>query len=236
MPQIIIPDPPVWQLGVYANGYLQQMDEMPPQGPIFQVNLAQGSTNSNGFTSNSIDTSNCNFLGALVSQSTGSATITLTDSNSNTWIGRTVYQSPGGATLKMWHVFNPTVGTGHTFTTSGTGNFASLFVIGFSGLTAGFQTGTDSGAHATSTTIQPGSITPSNSPALVLSGWAGRGGTLTGVDSSFVIPTGGTVTFSASHHYGGSFAYLIQSTAAAVNPTWTEGTSEGVVANIAAFQ
>lgn len=91
--------------------------------------LIQGSTNSNGFTSTSINTTGADeiifFVGA------NDNTPTVSDSNSNTWsaIGNTLV----GDNIAAFHCHNPTVGAGHTFTVTATSKSPCIAVIAISG-------------------------------------------------------------------------------------------------------
>jgi hypothetical protein len=98
-----------------------------------------------------------------------------------------------------------------------------------------FQTGTDSGAtSSSSTTIQPGSITPSGSSLII---------TTVGVESTGTgsINLGFTITdqigYAAGNNIGGASAYLIQTSGSVINPTWTMGSGVlAITAAIAAFK
>lgn len=149
----------------------------------------------------------------------GSGNSAPTDTYSNTWSTLTV--ESGGINAVYWYAF-PTsgqVGTGHSFTAN-VSNAAAQFAA-FSGTV---QTGYDqfNGGSNTSAsdTFQPGSITPSANGALVLSGMCyntwNMGAT---VDSGLTITTSNTIT--GGYYFGAALAYLVQSTAAAINPTWT---------------
>lgn len=203
---------------------------------------------ANGGTSASVNTSGANFLVGMITSFAGAAAPTYSDGTTgcanpcNTWTALTTYTGNSRQQIQIFYSQNPTVGSGHTCKASAvTNSFSTCFLMAFSGmLTSGvFQAGTDSGAHnaGLTSTIAPGSITPGSSPALVVSGYEGdQSFNLTSVGSSFIIPTSGTVNFLASNWFGGSMAYLIQSTAAAVNPTWQDGGNDNLIANIAAFQ
>ena len=210
----------------------------------FANHTAQGSSTGNGFTTTAYDSTagSCNFLVVLVTFQGGAATPTLSDSQSNTWNALTAYDGgASGVKILIEYAFNPSLSASHTFSVTGSSNFPSIFVEGFSGMltTSGvFQAGTDSGAHqaaSVGTTIQPGSITPGNSPALVVTGFCS-----TNVNAAPTVNSGFTrsdsITITGGQHYGGSFAYLIQSTAAAVNPTWTQTITPAMTTDIAAFQ
>lgn len=69
----------------------------------------------------------------------------------------------------------------------------------------------------TDTSIQPGSITPAQGGELILSGTQVYSASAPTIDSGFTI----VANLAGSASYGGGLAYLEQSAAAAVNPTWS---------------
>ena len=205
----------------------------------FANHYAQKSTDSNGFTTTAYDSTagSCNFLVVLVVSYAGATEPTLTDNQSNTWQPLTPYTNSGNGRVHIRYAFNPTLSASHTFTLNGVATYPAIFIAGFSGMlttSSVFQSGTDSGANLTGTTIQPGSITPGNSPALVVSGVVAGSAQTFSINSGFTISD--QLILVGGQSYGGGFAYLIQSSAAAVNPTWTVGSSAALTTDIAAFQ
>ena len=170
-------------------------------------------TGSN-FTTGSINTTGATLL--VANNSNFGGTPGISDSYNNTWIPFT--QRGGNNAQRMHYCINPVVGTGHTFTVTD-GNVGSLQVAAFSGVTGVLPFDQASGAaSAGSSTAQPGSLTPANANSLMICGLGFQNaGTLSGINSGFTI----TDTSPASGIYGGSLAYLIQTTAVAENPTWT---------------
>ena len=126
-----------------------------------------------------------------------------TDSNSNTWTPLTEYN--GVERIRGYYVLSPTVGSGHTFTNNNATN--SLFAVAAYSGVASFDQESGSGTNV------PGSITPSADNALLLTGLAcGLGATHT-IDSGFTV-------FEDTASVG-ALGELIQTSAAAANPTWT---------------
>jgi hypothetical protein len=129
-------------------------------------------------------------------------------------------------------IVSPATSTTHTFTMTGSSsNYPQMAVEAFSGQPIGCSPTTVTYQTVASTTVQPGSITPAFNGALILSGYQGGNVTLT-VDSGF------TITDQLAE--GGGFqssiamAYLIQGTAAPVNPTWTASSSTNGAATLMA--
>lgn len=155
-----------------------------------------------------------------------------TDSSSNTWqYGTAQIDSVPGAQIAYVH--NPTVTSSMTVGMTGDAEEHSPFAYYvFSGSVASgavFDVENGDGTGAT----QPGSITPSQNNSLLIAGIGDENSGGDSVDSGFTglvqIPIVGGVT------YGMAAAYLVQVTAAAINPTWTS--TGGLASNvIAAFK
>jgi len=174
-------------------------------------------------TTASIDTTGASLL--VLVQGSGTD-VTPTDSKSNVWTGATLVTGPDGGLLRVWYVnSSPIVGTGHTFTPGGT--FHSCCVAAFSGFAVTDQQ--SAGASIQTKTIQPGSITPTQNGELIICA-VGDDVDPGTIDSSFTITDQKSLVGGVN--YGSALTFLIQTTAAAINPTWT-GTA---VQNLAAIQ
>jgi len=131
----------------------------------------------------------------------------------------------------MFAKVSPTLSATHTFTctASGAATFMNMFVLAVSGNTG---TPIDVTNHfyanpAPRTSMQPGSITPSLSGELIVTGMAMTNST----DTTAAI-TGGfhaiTIPQSTGNSYFGGMAYFVQPSAGAINPTWSWTTGAGV--------
>jgi hypothetical protein len=148
----------------------------------------------------------------------------------------------GGWGLQFRYISNPTTSGLSTFTATivGSSTFASICSLAFKGSKTSSPLDQENGNTAASgsgTSFQPGSVTPTtNNQALF---------TITG----FVTPAKGSVTVNSSftkqvdidlvgsQHYGMAMAYLIQSTAGALNPTWSGlSNTDALGASIATFK
>lgn len=186
-------------------------------------------------TTTAIDTTGADLLIIAAAHASWGSVGTVSDSKSNTWTALTTRNSDAGS-IRLLYCQNPTVGSGHTFTTTGT--FSSIGAVGFSGSTSSpFDTGRESGAAVNAgTSVQPGSITPSVDGALIISvtSFANEGVTSLTINSGFTeafeLPTG------AGQYYGVALSYLIQTTAAAVNPTITLSATGYGATELAAFK
>ena len=96
-----------------------------------------------------------------------------------------------------------------------------------SGAVLDVQNGNNSGA------TQPGSITPSLNGSLIIAGIADENSGGDSVNDGFSTPLQAPLV--GGQNYGVASAYLVQTTAAAINPTWTS--TGGLTSNvIAAFK
>lgn len=162
---------------------------------------------------------------------------TPTDSKSNTWNELTSYTQTNVRVRLFWSV--PTsVGTSHTFTApadAGPDQVAGvLYMLAFSGGKQTTPNDQQNGANAFDTSLACGSITPSDDDQLIISvyGVNGTGAMPVSVDNGM---TEVYETAFVAGAYGGAIAYKIQTTAAAINPTWTRSDSNGQAATVASF-
>jgi len=198
----------------------------------FVSSVAAGSSYNNNVTTGSADTSGATLLVVVVSTyGTGG---TLTDSNSNTWNALTRRGSAGDAGCQIYYAVNPTVGSGHTFTYSSTAKYPSVAAMAFSGADTSSPFDVQNGANNTTmTTLATGSVTPSEDNELIIAGYGGYSGAVSSIDSGMTIAN--SVAYSANHLAAGS-AYKIQTTATAINATWTIGSASINAAAIATFK
>lgn len=200
--------------------------------PIAQIAKAS-KAGLTGATTDAIDTTGANKLIAVTSSFGDTpCSNSMTDSKSNTWVCD-VQETSGNSKIAIWSVANPIVGSGHTATYTGV-----AVVLSFSAWSNTANANKDvsnSGNNgAGTTTVQPGSITPSADNALVITGVTTNQGS--GFD--WIIASGYTVIHSVDAVGGTNVSlgsdYQIQTTATATNPTWT-GTSAVAAAVIAAY-
>jgi hypothetical protein len=175
---------------------------------------ASASGNNDGFTSGALDTTGANLLIAHVVSAEATTAPTLSDSKGNTWNGLTVRVANGRS--RLFYATSTTVGTGHTFTLTGTDIWGLIQVQAWSGAhpTAPFdlENGSNSGGSP-DVSLQPGSITPSENNCLVVSGIANSlvsGGSYS-IDSGFAISH--QKDFENPINTPGGLAYLVQTTA-----------------------
>lgn len=198
------------------------------------ANAANTGTGSVHAITSAIDTTGADLLIAAGVQVGGGV---MSDSKSNTWteIGPSA-TSAGGQIISLFYVLNPTVGSGHTFDFGGTGAYPTLCVQAWSGSAGGLKDQSNSSASGgLVSSIQPGSITPTQNNELVVtaSGWDQAGNTATD-------PTGYTRTDYIAGvggvNYADQFEYQIQTTATATNPTWNYSGPNNAAVIIASFK
>ncbi len=208
---------------------------------VSSVLLPRGVT---GATSSSIDTTGATLLVmGLAGFQIVANSYTISDSKGNTWTPLTAKDTGAAheARTQLFYVANPTVGTGHTFdwAYAGYGN-ATAAVIAFSDcLTVSpFDQQNGFGTNSEVSTVQPGSITPTedNEVVVVMGGFPNDMNSGSGsINGGFTIAH--QREFGGSNCVGGLMAYLIQTTAAAANPTITAPTgTDPMSAVIASFK
>lgn len=159
---------------------------------------------------------------------------TVTDSNGNTYTALTEYNNSTASAQRLYYCASPVVGSGHTFTVSGSGIFCSFYVSAFSGTAASpFDVENGAGTSSFSSSLQPGSVTPSAANSLIVSGLTIEGTPILAIDSGFSITD--QSPYLPGMTYGGALAYLIQGAASPVNPTWSITGGANATASIAVF-
>ena len=185
-------------------------------------------------TTSGIDTTGANLIILGVSYNTGT-TPTITDSKGNTWTGLTAQAQASNGASRIYYCYNPTVGSGHTFSNSTSGGFSTITVQAWAdALSAPFDQ--ENGAKtAGASTLATGSITPGVDNEVIISHFMFSAAGTASVNSSMTISN--QQNFGAANNYGGALAYKVQTTATAINPTWTSGGgSTGLAATIASFK
>ena len=186
-----------------------------------------------GGTTTAFDTTGADLIVLCVSSYTGTPTVS--DSQSNTWSPLTK-QTEADASSQLYYCASPTTSSAHTFTvSSGSNTYDVLTVSAFSGSGAspfdvqnGAVSALDNGA------IQPGSITPSVNGEMIISGTASFTTHVLSVDSGLTITD--QQLYTSGDCTGGALAYFVQTTAAAINPTWSHSGSNQSSAVIASFK
>lgn len=178
--------------------------------------LITNNTTSSGVTSSEADFTGSDLIIGVLEWYTGDVTPNFSDSLDNVWTLLTPQVNTNGTGLAMYYCVNPNVGPTETFESDN--QYANVAAVGFSGAGSSPFDQTD-GAAGTGGTIQAGSVTPSASGELIIAAVAvGQGSGAISIDSGFTITDSGLF---APAPFGLALAYLIQTSAAPVNPTWT---------------
>lgn len=166
---------------------------------------------------------------------------TVSDSASNTWT-LAIEEIRGGVFVDLYYVYSPSTSTNHTFTCVGTSNACSIAVQAWVRPTGGTAAlDQSSGATTfTATSLSPGSITPLFPSELVVTEGVFES-PITGVTISPIAPAAGGFTITDNQApsgvaQGGAMAYLVQSLAAASNPTWSWTNTTNVAVSQASFR
>lgn len=207
-------------------------------GAIAAVAGAHTSGFANGITTPAICTFSCNLIVIYVA---GDTDFIPSDSKGNTYtrLGIASDTSLSPAASQLSYCLNPTVSAAtvvdHTFT-AGSG-FPVILMAGFSGVrsNSALAANTKTGNHLATTTIQPGSITPTMGDLLISGVGYFETAQSASVNSGFTI-TDQLPSFSGVC-YGGALAYLIAPNASPVNPTWTipPSATAGMASSMADF-
>lgn len=189
-------------------------------------------------TTSGVDTTGANFIAVAIGWfNSGQLTTapSVTDNKSNTFTSLTVRNTGSNLGTVLYYCKSPTVGSGHTFTLNSVA-LSTICAASFSGVDTSSPFDLENGAgNASAASIQPGSITPSANNEIVI----------TSVCSGLIDPfsiNGGFSIAQQSGNGGNTFfpsglAYLIQTSAAAANPTWTSTSGpDQMAAAIASFK
>lgn len=184
---------------------------------------------ANTHTSSAIDTTGANLIIVIIADDAGGGT--LSDSKSNTYT-LDKQSADTGPRVRTYRCLSPTVGTGHTFTLTGSAVYGALMASAWSGAATSSVVDVDNQASSVSTTISTGSVTPTQDNDLLIYG-AGCGPTVNSVDIGTLLQS---VPGVGGVNYGGGVGYQIQTTATTRNPTFTMSASGNNRATIVAYK
>lgn len=185
--------------------------------------IAGSGADTNTIITPAINTTGASLLVVFIARYTLGGAVTLSDSKSNSW---TAGVEIGTATNKLrpYYCFNPTVGSGHTFTAGGTAIFATIAVQAHDLTPTSPNPFDASNAHTQSTgaTNASGTITPGQNNSLIILGYGATAAmSVATVDGSFQISD--ATDYVSSQHFSLAMAYKTQTLAAAIGSTWTRG-------------
>lgn len=158
----------------------------------------------------------------------------------NTWSDALAAATDGASYMHIAYTQAPAhVGSGHTFTIQNPdGGYPSAIVMWFSGSASSPVDQTNGTTFSSNASPQPGSITPGSANELIIAALslnASLSGNAPTVNQSFLTPAKFN-DFSSGNNFGSAASYLIQGSAAAVNPTFSLFAADGGVIQIASFK
>ena len=199
----------------------KKSDAAPPPAAIALVTSGQAQTNGTT-TVSGLNTTGATLL--LVCNAADGGTdgaSVVTDSKSNTWTRINQIANGSGSHASLWYSTPTSVGASHDFSFNGAFGSATM-VQAFSGTaTVSVLDGSaTSNSGSFLGNLQPGSRTPAANGSLLATCLSMQAGTAAEtINSGFTISS--DMSDAGGTRYPGAFAYLIQSTAAPVNPTWS---------------
>jgi hypothetical protein len=197
--------------------------------------IGAASADTFSVTTGAINSTGANFLAAAVADLTTHPGTDPSDSKGNSWTVLTE-TTVSNVRLRLMYAKNATTGSGHTFTASSAeAEFPAAAFAAFANVHTVTPFDVENGGSTSGgTTVQPGSITPGTDHELVLTGVG-----ISGTPSTMSIDGGYTITdevdFNGGVNFGVALAYLVQTSAAATNPTWTGTAVTSYAARIASF-
>lgn len=198
---------------------------------------SKGSVNGSGVTTDVKDTTAADLIVIYIADYAAATANSVSDSKSNTWTPRTAYTSAGTAARgRFFYCQAPATDANHTFTYSGANtNFPSIHVLWASGSKAS-PYDTENGAGGSTSSAQTGSVSPAEDNELLVTGatiWQMATGTPT-IDFSFTVGSFSYIVPGSG--FGGGIGYLVETSAASKNPTWSFTGAVDSVAVIATFK
>lgn len=194
----------------------------------------QATSQSSGIVTSAIDTTGANLL-VVATAFYGDHTLYLSDSKLNSWTYLTVQNNANGGRMQLAYVFNPTVGSGHTFTIASAADYPCVAVMAWSGSVTSPSDQQNGASSTGSAALATGSVTPSEDNEILIAATNVADGGLKTIDLGFTIQD--QIDYNNGNAFGIEIAYLIQTSLAAKNPTWTGSLTEPYFATrIATFK
>ena len=209
--------------GITPNAAINGLTIVSGAGPSLIYVGSNAGILQSSVTTAAIDTTGCDFISVFVSYYSLSLPTgpSVTDSKSNTYTIGTIYSVTNGAAVVEFRCEAPTVGSGHTFTASGTDLYGCIGAIAFTGMASTAFDQTAGAASSGGTTRQPGSITPSQANTILVSalGYNENASGSVSINSGFTEII--TLPSRSGEVLGLHVAYKVMTAATATNPTWT---------------
>lgn len=195
------------------------------------INFVTSTKTTRNNASPSVDTSGGTLLVAYAGSYT--STVGMSDNKGNTWTGLTKQSFVIDGQMFYVNSGSPTVGAGHTFTSTGS-VFQGVCILCFSGsATSPLDQQSGNTANASST-IQPGSIT-STTDYVNICGVAFNSNNTNSISGGGFSTVQEDQAYAPGNNIGAAIAYDI-SDGSASNPTWTHGDITLLCSTIASFK
>jgi hypothetical protein len=185
---------------------------------VSSTNITPG---ANGGITSAINTTGANLLIISISSYDPGGAVTVSDSNGNTYIPLGLIRN-GPTRSQILYSFGTIFGSGHTFTATGIGVYPVIIAYAFSGVTNYHSESTNIGT--TVSNLASGNLTPSANGALIFTNVCGQNAVTDSISGGYALTTR---PFSGGNNMQGSAAWLIQTIAATINPTWTFSPNQG---------
>jgi hypothetical protein len=204
-----------------------------PIAHVASVSAVQGAS---GGTTGAFNTTGASLIVVSVPTYLPFLQPTVSDNKGNTYVQlSSLTQSPSLRHTLYYTVGSLTVGTGHTITVTplgGTSIYNSVVAHAFSGV-ASYHS--ENNTIGTTSPLSTGSVTPSVNGSLVFTALGNEtAGPVHTIPSGFT--AGIDVPYGSGVNFGTATAYLVQTTAAAINPQWSwTGTHAAAIAAVAVF-
>ena len=177
-----------------------------------------------------IDTTGANLI--VVMSAGYNAADLCSDNKGNSWTKLTKRGSSG--VVWCYYCLNPTVGSGHTFSVGRNGYGNIEMIMAFSGVKNATAFDQESGrGDVNAASLQPGSLTPAENGELLITGLYNGDARTPTINSGF---TREFYYADGTTQNTGAMGYLIQGTAAAINPTWSWSGSVNSSVEMACFK
>jgi hypothetical protein len=200
--------------------------------------IAGDSNEALDITTSGINTTGADLLVVSIHFYQGSgADPTPSDSKGNTWSARTKYDS-SNRHVRIYYSQGGSVGSGHTFTLAQTApsQYLVIAVTAWSGSAASpydVESGANTGSGAS---LATGSVTPTQANELVISAITSSSATAHTINASMTVSDDLPQNSGPTTHVGGAMAYIVQTSASAINPTWSFASGSEAAAAIATFK
>lgn len=203
----------------------------------FINHVEAGSSDTFSVTTGNIDMSGADLLVLCVSRYQIGSAGAISDSQMNSYTGLTERCVASDVCTRAYYKQAPSVSSSMNFTVGdggGGAQYPAILAMGFSG-SVSTPADQEAGTTGSGTSLQPGSITPSENNELVAACLSFGATATISIDSGFV-DAPYQVNFSAGNHFGVAGSYKIQTSAAAVNPTFSLTGSATVAADQESFK